>query len=320
MSNKKHCPHCHCSTVIKFGVRKGRQRYRCKKCGKVWQSKKQSQRLETKIWRDYSREDLKITQLCKKYNLGRNKIREIINNYVVSPIVPTLGSRHDVVCMDCTYFGRRNIDEWGLLIVVDAHTTECLYCEEIPGHETYAHYMQAINYLHNLSIYPKACVIDGVVGLAGVLQEHGILVQYCQFHQIKTVLTYITRNPVLEPNIELKRIVKELTHRKKVAFAAIFNTWYYRHQTWLAERTINPETHKLEYTHKRTRSAARSIQRNIDLLYTFEEHPDLHMPNTNNLMEGINSAIKNKLNYHRGARKALKTKLIREFLSSRTEV
>lgn len=320
MSNIRHCPHCHCNTgIVKIGMTStNRQRYLCKECHRTWSTKLQPQRLQQAIWHDYAVEDLKIKQLCKKYQLGKDKIRQVLSIHKVTPIVPT--GRHDIVAMDCTYFGRRNIDEWGILIVIDAITGECLYCEEIPGHETYAHYLHALKCLEKYDICPKACVIDGVTGLAGVLTKRGILVQYCQFHQIKTIIGYLTRHPVLEPNIELKRIALELTHRSRAEFITIFNAWFYKNKIWLDEKSKNPETHKLEYTHQKTRSAVHSLQRNFKYLYTFEQHPELNIPNTNNRMEGINSAIKHKLNHHRGAKKDLKTQLIRDLLSRRTGV
>lgn len=318
MSNRKYCPRCHCSTVVKFGVRNNRQRYRCKKCKHTWQNKSQSSRLEQRMWEDFAVENLHIVQLCKKYGFGDDKVRGILNRYQVPPIIPS--GRHDVVGMDCTYFGRRGIDEWGLLIAIDLHSGECLYCEEIPGHETWAHYCMALNVLAGFGVHPKACVIDGVTGLAGVLEQRGIIVQYCQFHQIKTVLSYITRNPVLAPNIELKRIVRSLTQTNCRDFRAIFNTWFYRHKVWLDEKARNLETGRLEYVHQKTRSAVHSLQRNFKYLYQFEQYPSLNIPNTNNMLEGINSAIKHKLNHHRGAKKSLKTQLVRDFLSRRTGV
>lgn len=318
MSNIRHCPQCNSITVVKFGMRNGRQRYRCKQCDKTWQSKKQPQRLYNAIWHDYTTEGLRIGQLCQKYSFGSDKIRNIISQHKVPPIMPS--GQHNVVGMDCTYFGRRGIDEWGLLIIIDLHSKECLYCEEVLGHETYAHYCTALDALAGFGVYPKACVIDGITGLAGVLEVRGILVQYCQFHQIKTINSYLTRNPVLEPNIELRQIALSLTHTKRQSFIAAFNSWFYRYKTWLNEKTRNPDTDKLEYSHQKTRSAVYSLQRNFKYLYTFEQYPELNIPNTNNMLEGINSAIKHKLNHHRGAKKTLKTQLVRDFLSRRTGV
>ncbi len=100
----------------------------------------------------------------------------------------------------------------------------------------------------------------------------------------------------------------------------MYNTWFYKYRLWLKEKSRNPETHRLEYIHQKTRSAVHSLQKNFKYLYTFEQYPELNMPNTNNMLEGINSAIKHKLNHHRGAKKHLKTQLIRVFLSRRTGV
>ncbi len=318
MSNLRHCPRCHCSTVVKFGVQNSRQRYRCQKCHKTWQTKSQPQRLYRAVWNDYFVEDLKIKQISEKYGFSGNKATKILGGYLAPPIIPH--GQHDVIGMDCTYFGRRNVNEWGLLIAIDLHSGECLYCEEVPGHETWAHYCQVLDTLAGFGVHPKACVIDGVPGLAGVLALRGIAVQYCQFHQIKTINTYLTRNPILEPNIELRRIALSLTHVNRKTFKSLFDQWFYRNRVWLNEKTYNPETRRLEWTHQKTRSAVRSLQCNFKYLYTFEQYPELNIPNTNNTLEGINSAIKHKLDRHRGAKKHLKTQLVRVFLSRRTGV
>lgn len=321
MSNIKHCPHCHCSTkVVKIGTTSaGRQRYKCRDCSRTWTSKARPQRLQANIWHDYAIEKLTINQLCKKYNCGKDKIREVLNSYKVSNIIPS--GTHDVIGMDCTYFGKRaNGTEWGLLVVVDLHTKETLYCEELPGHETWAHYIQAVKALNQHDIYPKACVIDGVPGLAKMLVNRGILVQYCQFHQVKTIATYLTRNPILEPNKALRDIALSLAHVDSKTFVAMFTTWCRKNEIWLNSKTRSLDTGKLEYAHKKTRSAVHSIQRNLLYLYTYEQHPELHIPNTNNTLEGINNALKSQLSNHRGVKKELKTKLIRTFLSSKTEM
>lgn len=316
----KYCPRCHCSTnVVKIGVTTAnRQRYLCKRCKKTWVNKARPNRINALIHGDYFIHDLKLDYLCKKYDCSKNKLRKIIDEYHAPQIIPS--GQHDVIGMDCTYFGRRGIDEWGLLIIVDLHLGQCLYCEEILGHETYAHYCMALDRLAGFGVYPKACVIDGVTGLAGVLELRGMAVQYCQFHQIKTINSYLTRNPILEPNIELRKIALSLTHVNRQIFISMFNAWYAQNKMWLNEKTRNPDTGKLEYSHQKTRSAVHSLQRNFKYLYTFEKYPELKIPNTNNMLEGLNSAIKHKLNHHRGARKELKIKLVRTFLSNRTGV
>lgn len=310
----RYCPHCHCSTVIKFGVRNNRQRYRCKKCKAVW-SIKRPERLSNLIWDDFVFRGFRVADLVDKYHRSKNTIRSILDKHIVPPIIPS--GNPTVIAMDCTYFGR----EYGLLIVIDVHTGKCLYCQEIGHYETIMDYQRAIIYLRNhYHIYPKACVIDGKKGMYSMLEYYHIKPQFCQFHQLQIINKYLTKNPVLEPNIELRRITLSLTHVNHQTFYSMFNAWRWRHQAWLREKTYNPETKKREYTHQDTRKAARSLLVNMPYLFTFEHNPELYIPNTNNMLEGTNSTIKDKLKRHRGMSKSLKLKLIRSFLSRRTEM
>lgn len=317
----KYCPYCHCSTnVVKIGVTSaGRQRYKCKVCLHTWSNKVRSKRRNTKVWNDYAIADLRIWQLSIKYNLSQDTIRSIINQYEVPPIVAPLNYSAKVIAMDATYFSRN----WGLLIVIDVHNGNCLYCEAINGYETIMDYQRAIIYLtRERHIHPQVCIVDGKKGMYKMLEYYHIKAQLCQFHQIQTVHKYLTRNPILEPNIELRRIALSLTHSNYKTFYTMLNSWYLRNLSWIKEKTYNPDTKRREYTHKDTRKAARSLLTNLPYLFTYQD-PDLvklAIPNTNNMLEGINSAIKHKLNHHRGARKELKIKIVRTFLSNRTGV
>lgn len=315
MSNMKHCPHCNCSTVIKYGIRDNRQRYRCKSCNTTWSNARRPKKMSDAIWHDFVFNGLRVADLSNKYGISRNTIRSILTSHTVPEIIPI--GNPIVIAMDCTYFGR----EFGLLVVIDAHSGRCLYCKEIGSYETIMDYQRAIMCLINdYHIQPKACVIDGKKGLCRMLEYYHIKPQLCHFHQLQIVNQYLTRNPVLEPNKELRRIALLLTHTSSKDFHTIFNTWRWRHQVWLREKTYNPETGRREYTHQDTRKAARSLLTNMPYLFTFEHYPELNIPNTNNKLEGINSVIKDKLRRHRGLSKTLKLQLVRSFLSDRTEI
>lgn len=61
--------------------------------------------LMTKM-RPYGIKNCQLSNDCYDY-LDYTGIREILPRHIVAPIVPS--GRHDVVGMDCTYFGRRGI-------------------------------------------------------------------------------------------------------------------------------------------------------------------------------------------------------------------
>lgn len=314
MSNTKHCPHCHSIMVVKFGTQDGHQRYRCKKCRKTWQNKKRSGQLHDVIWHDFAINDLTVKQLSAKYSKCDKTVRKILSTYEVAPIIPS--GQHTVIAMDVTYFGR----DWGLLITIDANTGEGLYVGITRGYETSYDYRKAIQYLAGLGVHPKACVVDGKKGVIAMLEEYDIIPQYCQFHQIKTINSYLTRKPILEPNIKLRELALSLTYVRAETFAKAFRGWLCQYSIWLNERTRNPETGKMEYTHQKTRSAVNSLRANLWYLFNYEFYAKYHIPNTNNRLEGINRALKYKLRHHSGASKELKTKIAISFISRRTEM
>ena len=79
------------------------------------------------------------------------------------------------------------------------------------------------------------------------------------------------------------------------------------------ERTVNEITGKSHYTHKRLRSAYRSLKTNLPWLFTWYDHIELNIPNTTNEIEGNFADLKNKLRNHNGLSIKRKMKFIDEF-------
>jgi hypothetical protein len=58
----------------------------------------------------------------------------------------------------------------------------------------------------------------------------------CQFHQKQIVRRYLTLNPILKPNIELRKIVNILHMTDKNSFSLWLNEWYEKNKKFLKER------------------------------------------------------------------------------------
>lgn len=132
----------------------------------------------------------------------------------------------------------------------------------------------------------------------------------CHFHQLKIITKYLTKRPVLEANIELRSLAMKLSMTDKESFAGWLKDWHLKWEPFLKEKSKSPETGKLYFTHKRTRSAYFSLKRNLDYLFTFYDYPELNIPNTNNSIEGYFSYLKKKVNIHNGLTRERKIKLI----------
>ena len=108
----------------------------------------------------------------------------------------------------------------------------------------------------------------------------------CQFHQAAIIRRYITKKPRLQASIELNQIVRLMTKTDKESFEGALYEWFSKWSNFLNERTINKETGKSHYTHKRLRSAYRSINTNLKWLFTWYDYFELGIPNTTNAIDG----------------------------------
>ena len=57
------------------------------------------------------------------------------------------------------------------------------------------------------------------------------------------------------------------------------------------------------------------MKAHLKWLYTYEEYPELEIPNTTNLLEGLNSQLKRVLHNHNGMKEVNKKKFIDGFLN-----
>ena len=310
--NNRNCPHCNCSIgVIKFGTTsKGKQRFKCKRCNITWTLKSHPQVLAKHIWDDLVFRNMNYSELADKYEMSERNVRRKLDLYTPPDIIPTPA---DVIAMDVTYFGRL----WGILTVINVHNGKPLYCEATNGYETVWDYEKAIRKLHKYNVYPKIAIADGKSGVIKMLEEYGIKVQFCQFHQLKIVTQCITRKPVLLPNIELRNISLSLSRVDRDIFETMVYSWKLRNEVWLQEKS-RTEDGKWGYTHRLTRRAINSLITNLPYLFTYQEYPELEIPNTNNKIEGLHSELKRRLNNHRGLKKAQKIQFARIFFSGRT--
>lgn len=211
--------------------------------------------------------------------------------------------------MDTTYFGR----SFGLMLFKDAYTKENLLKYYVKS-ETNAFYKMGVEQLLRQGFDIKAIVCDGRKGL--IQSFENIPVQMCQFHQVAIIRRYITKNPKLTAAIELKELVSLLKQTDKESFEGGLMQWYAKWESFLNERTINMETGKSFYTHKRLRSAYRSLKTNLTWLFTWYDHFELNIPNTTNAIDGHFSDLKNKLRNHNGLSISRKKKFINGFLKA----
>lgn len=136
----------------------------------------------------------------------------------------------------------------------------------------------------------------------------------CHFHQEQIIVRYTTLHPELPAGVELLALSKTLAHTDKATFTAAFEAWCLKWEKFLKEKSKDAQGHS-HYTHKRLRSARGSLKAHLPYLFTFEDYPELHIPNTTNSLDGLFKKLKTAISVHAGLSHKRKLKLITTLLN-----
>jgi hypothetical protein len=143
-----------------------------------------------------------------------------------------------------------------------------------------------------------------------------LVVQICQYHQQQIIQRYLTNKPKIQAGQELKILSDSLTRASEGLFSESLLAWHKKWAEFLKERTYAPDRGHWWYTHRRLRSAYRSLKTNLPYLFSYQKYPELGIPNTNNSLEGYFSRIKQLLNNHHGLRRWRRYRLIEAILNN----
>lgn len=155
--------------------------------------------------------------------------------------------------------------------------------------------------------------VDGRPGVLKRIENMGIPVQMCHFHQIQIVSRYTTRYPRLPAAKELLNLARLLPQTDEASFRYCLEEWCRKWKDFLDEKSWDELKKRWRYTHERLRKAHRSLLRHLPYIFTYH-HTD--MPNTTNSLDGSFGHLRDKIGVHRGLKWHRKIKLIAELLDS----
>lgn len=279
--------------------------YKCKDCGRQFIGGER--RDKSQVITDYVEGKQTLDQLALKYGVNERTIRRDLEG--MRYVQKISKDKHVTIQMDTTYWGRR----FGLMAARDALRGKVLWRKYVT-HETIADYMEGIHWLENNHFKIYGVVIDGMKGLAKALAPYPV--QLCQFHQMLMVRRYITQDPDIEASRVLLYLANNITKMDKESFVGALDDWYEKYKDIVNERVQDRRIKKKTppYMRPRLRSAYLSLKRNMSLLWTFYDHPETGLPNTNNGIEGMFSDIKTKVRVHSGISRDNRKKLLDEYI------
>ena len=261
------------------------------------------------MWNEFVFSKQTLRELSDTFSYAKKQLQRIFEAVPVGTKKHAPRPIHLVV--DATYFGTRETDLWGVLVFRDEIQHEDLWWKFI-DEERLSHYREGKEFLRSLGYIILSMTCDGFSGLPELFSP--VPVQFCHFHQAQIVRWYTTQNPKIPAGHELLAIVKTLSFGTEKVFVHRLNLFVDHYRNFLNEKTTNPLTGASFYTHPRLRSAVRSLQVHLTLLFTFERHASLRIPTTTNSLESHFSHIKDVVRIHRGLSLPLKQKMIHTIL------
>jgi hypothetical protein len=285
------------------------QWYRCLECGRSFQSARRGKRIREKLWNAYVGGKQTLRQLAGAAKRSHVWVRRRLDAVEVS--LPDIAPQKTVLIVDTTFWGRA----YGVCVFFSKELKRAIWWHEVES-ERMAHYHYGRKILETAGWTFTAVVVDGRRGFVNVFG--GIPVQMCQFHQMKQVTKYLTRRPKTDAGKELRNLTLTLATTDELAFTAALAAWHAKWGSFIEEKTtetfITGKT-KWYYTHKKVRSAYRSLKANLPYLFTYQKYPELNIPNTTNDLDGSFSALKRKLAVHHGLRRDRRFKVISQLLN-----
>jgi len=276
--------------------------YKCYACGRQFLD---TPRIDAQsVWRFYSEGKQTYAELAAIFGCSTKTIQRKIDS--VQIVTSQVFAQVANVVMDTTYFGRN----FGVMVFKNSIDGKILFLDFVK-HETLFLYENGIKEISRRGIDIQSIICDGKRGIFALFPD--IPMQMCQFHMVAIINRYLTRKPKLDASRELRNIVLQLTKSSKKDFVRLLEQWHLKWADFLNEHTVSK--HKI-YTHKRLRGAWLSLQRHLPYLFTFEDYPDLMIPNTTNTLDGHFSDLKNKLRNHNGLSKERKKKFINGFFKA----
>ena len=253
-----------------------------------------------------------LSDLARKYDLSEKWIQTKLDEQEIKPIVRLNKEVELVIVVDTTFFSHSE----GLTVFREPNLKKIVWWGRTM-HEKADIYLQGKNHLEKRGFTIKAVVLDGRIGIREVF--NGIPVQMCHFHQKRIINRYLTTRPKLQASLELRDIARTIPHSYEEELSKRLNDWHQKWEQFLNQKTTDSLTGRWFYTHKRIRSAYKSLTINLSYLYTYQKYPNLNIPNTTNSLDGYFNRLKSLLNVHRGLSPQRRYRMTVEILTKQSK-
>lgn len=252
--------------------------------------------------------------LVRDSGMSQSSIQKLFKHYLASaPLVAIRVKGEAHLLIDASYF------PGGLcLILYYDHDIRYVQLYRHTDQEKYKEIKEDLGNLKALGVRPASVTCDGHKAILKAVRKvyPDTLIQRCLVHLKRQARLYLSAKPNLPQAKSLLPITQQITRIKtgeaRTQWLYEFYRWHEANKAFVNERTRNPQTGRLWYTHKNLRAACSLLITALPDMFHYIDDPAI--PNTTNPLENYFAHLKDKLTLHRGLRFEAKKNFIKWYL------
>lgn len=304
-TKKYRCWSCQSLHVIKWGVRDGKQRFKCKACGalntRTNSGVSQSNRF---VWfREWIVGKQTLVQLSDKSGYSISTLKRYFQIYLnKAPTWKIKPSEKVNLLIDGTYFSNKVC-----LVLYRDNNIKATQIYRLTDGEWFDEISEDLQNLLDLGIDIESVTCDGLSNIIKAVRKvsPNTIIQRCVVHIQREVLIWLTRRPKSQAGIELRQIIRKLhlINNKELWGYWVVDLvhWYEKHKDYINEKTYNPYSKRYWFTHKSIRRSFIHIKRALPDMFHYLDNLDI--PKSTNGLESFFGHLKQNISLHRGLSK-----------------
>lgn len=303
--NKIRCWGCGSLDVIKWGVREGKQRFKCKQCGLLLTRRNPgvSKRNRFVWFRQWIEGKQTFSQLSHQSGYSERTLKRYFYDYLARYPTWKIRPKEKVnLLIDGTYFPNKVC-----LVLYRADNVKTTQLYRLTDGEWLDEIIEDLSNLIDLGIQIESVTCDGLSNIIKAVRKISpqTIIQRCIAHIQRETLIWLTKKPQSVAGQELRHIVCKMhlieTRNQWGYWVVELVYWYEEHRDFIDQKSFSEETNRYWYTHKNIRKSFIHIKRALPNMFHYLDNPDI--PKTTNGLESFFGHLKQNISLHRGLSK-----------------
>lgn len=241
-----------------------------------------------------------LKQLSKESKYSVSSLKRLFYKYLDNaPRLSVFPSERVNLLVDATYFSNNLC-----LVLYRDNAIKFTQLYRFSDGEWYEELAEDLSNLLKLGVQIESITCDGHRSLLKAIRHScpEVILQRCLVHIQRMCRIWLSSQPKNQAGKDLRKIVSQLhliqNTTERNYWIVSFIKWYETHQSYINEKTINPDSGRYWYTHKLVRRSFMVIKNALPDMFRYLDND--RIPKSTNGLESFFGHLKGHVNIHRG--------------------